>query len=63
MNICNSSLKVFEFHEVPFGLAEAPAYIQHLIIEVLKGLDFVFRCLDDIVIYSSGPETHQEYLE
>ena len=50
----------FEFQKVPFGLAQAPAYFQWLIIEVLSGLNFAFVYLDDILIYSPDPETHFE---
>ena len=32
----------YEFQKGPFGLAQAPAYFQQLINEVLSGLDFAF---------------------
>ena len=46
----------FKFKKVPFGLAQAPAYFHMLINEVLKGLPFVFRYLDDILIFSDNIE-------
>ena len=46
----------WEFKRCPFGLTQAPAYFQML---VLEGLDFAFGYLDDILIYSKNME---EYL-
>ena len=40
----------WEFKRCPFGLAQAPAYFQRLINEVLSGLTFAFGYLDN---YSS----------
>ena len=43
---------------VPFGLAQAPAYFQALISEVLKGLShFAIAYLDDIIIFSKTERT------
>ena len=42
----------WEFRRVPFGLAQAPAYFQELINQVLEHLPFCFGYLDDILIYS-----------
>ena len=40
----------WEFNMVPFGLAQAPAYFQALISEVLKGLShFMIAYLDNII--------------
>ena len=46
----------------PFGLAQAPAYFQRLVNEVLSGLTFAFGYLDDILVYSPDMETHLEHL-
>ena len=40
----------YKFIMVPFGLAQAPAYFQLLI--VLKGLKFAMTYLDDIIVVS-----------
>ena len=49
---------------VPFGLAQALAYFQALISEVLKGLShFTIAYLDDIIIFSKTKEEHLQYLE
>ena len=53
-----------EFNMVPFGLAQAPAYFQALISEVLKGLShFAIAYLDDIIIFSQTEEEHLKHLE
>ena len=53
----------WEFNMVPFGLAQAPAYFQALISEVLKGLShFAIAYLDDIIIFSKTEE-HLQHLE
>ena len=47
-----SSLGKYQFNRVPFRLAQAPAYFQKLINDVLKGCNFAMDYLDDIIIYS-----------
>ena len=47
-----SSLGEYQFNKVPFGLAQAPAYFQKLINDLLKGCNFAMGYLDDIIIYS-----------
>ena len=57
-----SSFGKWEFKRCPFGLAQAPAYFQRLVYEVLSGLTFTFGYLDDILVYSPDMETHLEHL-
>ena len=57
-----SSFVKWEFKRCPFGLAQAPAYFQRLVNEVLSGLTFAFGYLDDILVYSPDMETHLEHL-
>ena len=52
-----------EFLRCPFGLAQAPAYFQRLINEVLAPFDFAFGYFDDILIYSPDVATHLKHLE
>ena len=52
----------WEFKRCPFGLAQAPAYFQRLVNEVLSGLTFAFGYLDDILVFSPDMETHLEHL-
>ena len=58
-----SSLGKYQFNRVPFGLAQAPAYFQKLINDVLKGCNFAKGYLDDIIIYSRSEKEHLEHLE
>ena len=58
-----SSLGKYQFNRVPFGLAQAPAYFQKLINDVLKGCNFAMGYLDDIIIYSRSEKEHFEHLE
>ena len=57
-----SSFRKWEFKRCPFGLAEAPAYFQRLVNEVLSGLTFSFGYLDDILVFSSYMEAHLKHL-
>ena len=58
-----ANLGKWEFLHCPFGLAQAPAYFQRLINEVLASFDFAFGYLDDILIYSPNVKTHLKHLE
>ena len=58
-----SSLGKYQCNRVPFGLAQAPAYFQKLINDVLKGCTFAMGYLDDIIIYSRSEREHLEHLE
>ena len=51
----------WEFKRCPFGLAQAPAYFQRLVNEVLSGLPFAFGYLDDILVFSPDMETHLKH--
>ena len=48
---------------VPFGLAQAPAYFQLLMNQVLEGLNFMMTYLDDIIIFRYSEEEHLLHLE
>ena len=47
-----SGMGKYQFNRVPFGLAQALAYFQRLINEVLTGCTFAMGYLDDIIIFS-----------
>ena len=53
----------YEFNRVPFGLAQAPAYFQRLINEVLMDCNFAMGYLDEIIIFSKTEEEHLQHLE
>ena len=52
----------WEFKRCPFGLAQAPAYFQRLVNEVLSGLPFAFGHLDDILVFIPDMESHLKHL-
>ena len=53
----------YESNTVPFGLAQAPAYFQQLILIVLQDCaNFVMAYLDDIIIFSKSEE-HLKHME
>ena len=52
----------WEFKRCPFGLAQAPAYFQRLVNEVLSGLTFASGYLEDILTFSPDMETHLKHL-
>jgi hypothetical protein len=49
---------LFKFLRMPFGLKNAGQRFQRLIDGVLAGLDFVFICLDDVIVGSATEEEH-----
>ena len=57
-----SSYGKWEFKRCPFGLAQAPAYLQRLVNEVLSGFTFAFGYLDDILVFSPDMKSHLEHL-
>ena len=52
----------FEFTHSPFGLAQAMTCFQLLIYKVLRGLEFAFGYLDDILVFIPGVEMHVKHL-
>ena len=57
-----SSYGKWELKRCPFGLAQAPAYFQKLINEVLSGFTFAFAYLDDILVFSPDMTIHLKHL-
>ena len=54
----------YQFEAVPFGLAQAPASFQQLILIVLQGCsDFAMAYLDDIIIFSKNEGEHLKHIE
>ena len=52
----------YEYLKVPFGLAQALAYFQELMISV-KDLPFAISYLDDIIIYCKTAKEHLDHLQ
>ena len=53
---------VYEFPRMSFGLRNAAQTFQRFIDEVLRGLDFNYAYLDDILIASGNHEEHVGHL-
>lgn len=60
----NTPLGHFKYLVMPFGLTNASAIFQALINDVLCHMlnHFVFAYLDDILIFSSAPEEHEQHV-
>lgn len=54
---------LYEFNVMPFGLTNAAQFFQRFMDMVLRGLEFCFCYIDDILIASRSPEEHQRHLE
>ena len=57
-----SSYGKWEFKRCPFRLAQAPAYFQRFVNEVLSGFTSAFGYLDDILVFSPDMISHLEHL-
>ena len=53
---------LFEFLRMPFGLRNAAQSFQRFIDEVLRGLDFCFGYIDDLLIASATREEHIQHV-
>ena len=53
----------WQFKQVPFGLAQAPAYFQKLMNGIVNKFDWALAYLDDIIIFSNSAEEHLQHLE
>ena len=54
---------LYEFVRLPFGLRNAAQSFQRFMDEILRGLDFAFAYIDDVLIASSSMEEHLDHLE
>lgn len=53
---------LFEFNVMTFGLCNAAQSFQRFMDDVLRGLDFCFCYIDDILVASRNEEEHTEHL-
>ena len=58
----NSSFGKYEYVKLPFGLAQAPAYFQELMMGILKNFNFAIAYLDNIIIFSKTLEEHLSHI-
>ena len=54
---------LFKFLRMPFGLKNAAQAFQRLMDSICQSLDFVFVCLDDILVASTSSQTHLSHLK
>lgn len=54
---------LFEFPFMSFGLRNAAQTFQRFVDEVLRGLDFAYAYIDDILVASTTEEEHERHLE
>jgi hypothetical protein len=60
--VINTPFGLFEFDFMSFGLRNAAQTFQHFMDNILRGLDFCFAYLDDILIFSRSIEEHDQHL-
>ena len=53
----------YEYIKVPFGLEQAPAYIQELMTGILKNFFFAISYLDNITTFSRMAEEHLSHIK
>ena len=53
---------MFEFLRMPFGLRNAAQTFQRFIDHVIRGLDFVYAYIDDLLIASTTLDEHEKHL-
>ena len=53
---------LFEFTRMPFGLRNAAQTFQRFMDQVLRGLEFCYVYIDDVLIASHTPQEHKEHL-
>ena len=58
----NSPFGKYEYVKVPFVLAQAPAYFQELMTDILKDFNFAIAYLDAITIFGKTPEEHLTHI-
>ena len=54
---------LFEFVRMPFGLRNAAQTFQRFIDEILRGFDFCYAYIDDVLIASSDVHKHKQHLQ
>ena len=59
----NSPFRKYEYVKEPFCLAQAPAYFQELMTDILKDFNFAIVYLNDIIIFSRTAEEHLLYIK
>jgi len=58
----NTPFGLFKFRRMPFGLRNAAQTLQRFMDQVLRGLNFCYVYIDDVLIVSRTPEEHRVHL-
>ena len=53
---------LYQFRRMPFGLSGAPSSFQRLMDNIFRGLPFVTKYIDDILVHSVNTEEHRDHL-
>lgn len=53
---------MFEYIRMPFGLRNAAQTFQRFMDQVLRGLNFCFAYIDDVLVFSKTREEHEDHL-
>ena len=53
----------FNFLKAAFGLCNSGKSFQRLMDEIFSDLPFVFAYIDDILVFSKGPDEHAKHLK
>ena len=53
----------FDFIHMPFSLRNAAQTFQRFIDEILRGVDFCYAYIDDVLIASSNMDKHKQHLQ
>jgi hypothetical protein len=62
MTAITNPFGLFEFPFMSFGLRSAAQTFQSFMDDILRGLDFCFAYLDDILVFSRSLEEHEQHL-
>ena len=65
-DVCKTAITtpfgLYEFLRMPFGLRNAAQTFQRFMDHVVRGLDFVYVYIDDVLVASSNPVEHTHHL-
>ena len=53
----------YQFNRMPFGITSAPEHFQRRMSDILSGLTGAVCLVDDILLYGSTQEEHDEHLK
>ena len=54
---------LYQYKVMPFGMKNAPATFQRMINNVIKGLDYCYAYIDDLIVCSDSCSDHMKHLK